>query len=229
MKTPKHFKEWFDGWPQLVCFDLDGTLIDSVPDLTIAIDAFLLEQGKTLAGEERIRQWIGLGVAKLVTQAMEWANIDTNLHEHCYRIFLVTYQKNLTKNTVIYPHVKDLLNAFKVNKVPMALITNKPSVFVRPILDHFELTNYFAWILAADTLPEKKPSAMPLLYCSDAIEAQSEQCLMVGDSLTDYRAANAAGFRSAIVTYGYIKKSILLNLKRMQCLMTWLNFYSSHN
>lgn len=203
MRTPKYFNKWYEGWPQLVCFDLDGTLVDSVPDLAAAVDSFLIAHDQSPAGEERVRQWVGFGAAKLVEQAMEWAAMDLNQHEECYRKFLITYQENLTQKTQLYPHVLDLLKAFKTNKVPMAIVTNKPSVFVKPILDHFQLTDYFAWILGADTLPEKKPSPMPLLHCAEAIEAEPEQCLMIGDSLTDYRAANDAGFRSAIVTYGY--------------------------
>ena len=93
--------------------------------------------------------------------------------------------------------------AFKHNGVPVALITNKPSVFVKPMLDHFELTEQFGWLLGSDTLEEKKPSAMPLLYCSESIEALPENCLMIGDSITDFNAAKNAGFKCALVTYGY--------------------------
>lgn len=203
MRIPSHMKRWFDDWPQLVCFDLDGTLVDSAPDLAIAVDALLVSQGKETAGEDRVRQWIGFGAAKLVQQVMEWADIDNGLYEECYRVFITTYQKNLTAKTILFPHVIDLLKALKTNKVPIALITNKPSLFVKPVLDHFELTDYFSWILGAEALPEKKPSPMPLMHCVEAIEADVAQCLMIGDSLTDYRAAKAAGMKSAIVTYGY--------------------------
>ncbi|MBJ7537001.1 phosphoglycolate phosphatase [Marinomonas transparens] len=203
MKVPKHFKEWFEGWPELVCLDLDGTLVDSVPDLAIAVDAFLTDFGVALAGEERVRGWIGFGASKLVEQALQWANIDANKHEEAYRIFLLHYRNHLTNKTTLYPNVQALLKAFKHNGVPVALVTNKPSVFVKPILDHFELTEQFGWLLGGDTLEEKKPSALPLLHCSESIEALPEKCLMIGDSITDFRAANNAGFKCALVTYGY--------------------------
>ncbi|TBR43494.1 phosphoglycolate phosphatase [Marinomonas agarivorans] len=203
MKTPQHMQQHFGGWPQLICFDLDGTLIDSVPDLATAIDMCLQEQGRQAAGEERVRQWVGFGASKLVIQAMEWADINNDLYEECYRTFIMTYQKNVTEKTVLFPHVMELLKACKVNKVPLALITNKPEIFVKPILEHFNLAEYFSWILGAETLTEKKPSPLPLLHCAEAIEAKEEQCLMIGDSLTDHRAARAAGFKSALVTYGY--------------------------
>jgi len=203
MRIPRHFKKWFDAWPQLVCFDLDGTLVDSVPDLAVAVDTFLLEQGKKAAGEVLVRQWVGHGASNLVIQAMAWAEIDDGLYEACYRSFLLAYKDKLTQKTQLYANVLDLLKALKSNRVPIALITNKSSAFVKPILDHFEISDYFSWILGADTLDEKKPSPMPLLYCAEAIEAEAEQCVMIGDSQTDSRAAVAAGFKNVLVTYGY--------------------------
>ncbi|MCB5161020.1 phosphoglycolate phosphatase [Marinomonas algarum] len=203
MKTPRHFSTWFEGWPELVCLDLDGTLVDSVPDIAVAVDAFLVELGAPLAGEERVRTWIGFGASKLIDQALAWGNLDTGLHDEAYRIFLLHYRAHSTDKTTLYPNVKALLKAFKHNGVPVALITNKPSVFVKPILDHFELTEHFGWLLGGDTLEEKKPSALPLLHCSESIEALPEKCLMIGDSITDFNAAKNAGFKCALVTYGY--------------------------
>ncbi|ETX10442.1 phosphoglycolate phosphatase [Marinomonas ushuaiensis DSM 15871] len=203
MKTPKHFTKWFEGWPELVCLDLDGTLMDSVPDIANAVDAFLLEFGVPLAGEKLVRTWIGFGSTKLIEQALEWAKLDSSKQEEAYRIFLMHYHAHLVDGTSLYPNVKALLKAFKHNGVPVALVTNKPSGFIKPMLDHFELTEHFAWLLGGDTLDEKKPSAMPLLHCSESIEALPEKCLMVGDSITDFKAANNAGFKCALVTYGY--------------------------
>lgn len=203
MKTPRHFKKWFDGWPELVCIDLDGTLVDSVPDLAAAVDAFLIEQDAEPAGEARVRDWVGFGSAKLIEQAMEWATLDLSKYEACYSTFLKQYFEHVADKTSLYPNVKELLKAFKHQGVPIALVTNKPSVFIKPILDQFEITEYFGWLLGGDTLEEKKPSAMPLIHCSEAIEADVKNCLMIGDSVTDYRAASNAGFKCALVTYGY--------------------------
>jgi phosphoglycolate phosphatase len=212
MRTPKHFSAWFDGWPELVCLDLDGTLVDSVPDIAGAVDAFLTELGAPLAGEERVRSWVGFGSAKLIEQALEWAGIEASKHEEAYRIFLLHYRAHLTDKTTLYPNVRALLKALKHHNVPVALITNKPSVFVKPMLDHFELTEQFGWLLGGDTLEEKKPSAMPLLHCSESIEALPENCLMIGDSITDFKAANNAGFKCALVTYGYHQGVDLVSL-----------------
>ena len=203
MKTPKYFSAWFDGWPELVCLDLDGTLVDSVPDIAGAVDAFLAEFGVPLAGEEQVRTWVGFGSTKLIDQALEWASIDSSRHEEAYRIFLTHYHAHLTDKTTLYPNVKALLKALKHHGVPIALITNKPSVFVKPMMDYFELTEQFGWLLGGDTLEDKKPSAIPLLHCSESIEASPEKCLMIGDSITDFNAAKNAGFKCALVTYGY--------------------------
>jgi len=212
MKTPKHFKAWFDGWPELVCLDLDGTLVDSVPDIAEAVDAALNALGANRAGEERVRGWVGFGSSKLIEQALDWAQLDRNHYEEAYKAFLQHYHAHVADNTQLYPNVKALLKAFKHQNVPVALITNKPSGFIKPILDRFEITEHFAWFLGGDTLEEHKPSAMPLLHCSDAIEAKPENCLMIGDSITDYRAASNAGFRCALVTYGYHQGVDLVSL-----------------
>ena len=212
MRTPPKLLQWFDGWPELVCIDLDGTLVDSVPDLASAVDHFLVAAGAAAAGEDRVRAWVGFGAAKLVEQAMQWASVPAVQAEQCYRDFLLFYRDNLTANTQLYPNVLPLLKAFKRQGIPMALITNKPSVFVKPILDHFEIGEYFSWQLGGDALEEKKPSAMPLLHCCQDVEAQPDKCLMIGDSITDHRAARAAGFRSMLLTYGYSQGVDLLSL-----------------
>lgn len=203
MRTPKHFKNMFDGWPELVCLDLDGTLVDSVPDIAAAMDKSLITLGVSPAGEERVRGWVGYGSAKLVQQAMEWAGLGENRYEEGYQIFLKEYFSNLADASTLYANVEALLKAFKYQKVPMALVTNKPSLFIKPLLDHFGISTYFSWMLGGDSLDEKKPSPMPLQHCMEDIEALPEKCLMIGDSLADYRAAKAAGFKVALVTYGY--------------------------
>lgn len=213
MKTPKYFSTWFEGWPELVCLDLDGTLVDSVPDIAAALDSALTELGVDTAGEEKVRTWIGFGASKLIEQALEWAQLSEGQHDEAYRLFLTHYHQHLTDNSTLYPNVKSLLKAFKHNGVPLALVTNKPSVFVKPILDHFELTEQFAWLLGGDTLEEKKPSALPLLFCSESIAALPENCLMIGDSITDFNAAKNAGFKCALVSYGYHQGVDLRSLK----------------
>lgn len=160
MKTPRYFSKWFDGWPQLVCLDLDGTLVDSVPDIANAVDCFLMELGAPAATEERVRTWVGFGSAKLIQQALEWANLDSEMFDKAYEIFLREYHQHLTDKSHLYPNVAALLKAFKHHGVPIALITNKPSVFVKPMTDKFAITEHFGWLLGGDTLEEKKPSPM---------------------------------------------------------------------
>ncbi|MBM6551514.1 phosphoglycolate phosphatase [Marinomonas ostreistagni] len=203
MRTPKHLKAMFDGWPELVCFDLDGTLVDSVPSIAAALDKCLVELGASAAGEERVRGWVGYGSAKLVQQAMEWAGLPAERSEEAYKVFLKAYFENLTQGTVLYANVESLLKAFKFQQVPMALVTNKPSLFIKPLLDHFGISTYFSWMLGGDSLEARKPDPLPLVHCMEDIEAVPENCLMIGDSLADYRAAKAAGFKCALVTYGY--------------------------
>ena len=203
MRTPKHLQRLFDGWPDLVCFDLDGTLVDSVPDIANAVDKALLSQGAEPAGEINVRGWIGHGSTTLIRRAMTWADVPEEHYEDVYSGFLKAYFEHLADESTLYSNVESVLKAFKHQNVPIALITNKPSVFVKPLLDHFGISNYFSWMLGADSLDEKKPSPVPLLHCAEDVDAEPARCLMIGDSLADHSAARAAGFKSALVTYGY--------------------------
>lgn len=203
MKFPEQFQHWFGGWPQLVCFDLDGTLIDSVPDLAQAIDSVLVEFECLPAGEARVRAWVGYGATKLVEQAMEWADIPPSSFPLFYDSFFQHYHSKLTDRTRLYSNVKSVLAFLAGQGIPLAVVTNKPSVFVAPILEHFDLMPYFCRLIGGDTFQEKKPSPLPLLQCCEEISVFPEQCLMVGDSLADHKAAVSAGFRSVLLTYGY--------------------------
>ena len=196
--------------PQLIGFDLDGTLVDSARDLTTSIDRMLLELGRTQAGEDKVRQWVGNGAAMLVARALADSSdpsaveqVETALAEDGLARFRRIYAEENGNLTCLYDGVSEVLEAISGLPVKLALITNKPLVFTQPLLQELGIDGYFQLVLGGECLAEKKPHPLPLRHCAQQLGALPEMCLMVGDSRNDIDAAKAAGWRSVAVSYGY--------------------------
>ncbi len=195
-----------DALPRLVMFDLDGTLVDSVPDLAAAIDSMLAQLGRAPAGVERVRDWIGNGAPVLVRRAlagqMDHAGVDAGEAEHALGLFMQAYAGGHALTTV-YPGVAHTLAWLKAQGVALAVITNKPERFVEPLLDELGLGGHFRWIVGGDTLPRQKPDPAGLLHVLRLAEVEPAQALFVGDSRNDIRAARAAAVSCVGLRYGY--------------------------
>ncbi|WP_309637335.1 phosphoglycolate phosphatase [Halomonas mongoliensis] len=190
----------------LVAFDLDGTLIDSVPDLAAAVDATLSELGLPEAGEKKVSLWVGNGALKLVERALADALGETPSSERLalgHQRFLYHYGRDVGSRTRLYPGVVEALDALRARGLPLALVTNKPFAFIAPLLEGLGLAEHFALCLGGDSLPEKKPHPAPLLHLASHFDLAPSRCLMVGDSRHDIAAGRAAGFRTLAVPYGY--------------------------
>lgn len=191
---------------RLVSFDLDGTLVDSVPDLAMAVDASLNELGLPAAGEARVRDWVGNGSLKLMERALAFAHDappDAEFLDRAHEAFLAHYGRDPGSRTCLYPGVRECLDALYARGLTLALVTNKPSAFIQPILAQFGLERHFALCLGGDSLPQKKPDPAPLLHVAAHFGLLPSDCLMVGDSRHDVAAGRAAGFRTLAVPYGY--------------------------
>lgn len=193
----------------LVMFDLDGTLIDSVPDLAIAVDQTLEALSLPAAGEDNVRSWVGNGAAKLIERALRFAGLDVAAETFsggqakALAVFFECYQRCCAEKTVLYPGVEALLETLRQHQVKMAIVTNKPRQFVSPILKHLSIESYFDYILGGDDLPNKKPHPEPLLHCMAELGVSADESLMVGDSRNDIQAARNANVLVAAVDYGY--------------------------
>lgn len=201
------FEQLFPGQlPKLIMFDLDGTLVDSVPDLAVAVDKMLLALGRPAAGLEAVRAWVGNGAPVLVRRALagdiEHASVDAELAEQGLALFMQAYAEK-HEHTVVYPGVRETLKWLQKKGVEMALITNKPEQFVAPLLDEMKLGRFFRWIIGGDTLPQKKPDPAALFQVMKLAGVDASQALFVGDSRSDVQAAKAAGVASVGLTYGY--------------------------
>ena len=199
--------ELFDGQlPRLVMFDLDGTLVDSVPDLAAAIDSMLLLLGRPAAGVERVRDWVGNGARVLVRRALagglQHEHIDEAQVEPALELFMQAYAEAHALTTV-YPGVRKTLKWLREQKVEMAIVTNKPERFVAPLLDEKGLGGFFRWIVGGDTLAQQKPDPAALLHVLRLSRIDREQALFIGDSRNDVLAAKAAGVSCVALSYGY--------------------------
>ncbi|MCE9681257.1 phosphoglycolate phosphatase [Halomonas alkalisoli] len=191
---------------RLISFDLDGTLIDSVPDLAAAVDASLGELGLPVAGEARVRDWVGNGSWTLVERALTFAQGHLPGEEalaRSHEAFLRRYGRDPGSRTRLYPGVRETLDALQAGDWILTLVTNKPYAFIEPILAQFGLERHFALCLGGDSLPQKKPDPAPLLHVAAHFDLPPSTCLMVGDSRHDIAAGRAAGFRTLAVPYGY--------------------------
>ncbi len=193
---------------KVILFDLDGTLVDSAPDLALAVNHMLETLEREPFHAETIRSWVGNGAQTLVKRGLSGNSvidetIDPKLFAQALDIFLDFYAQNLCVTTVTYPHVETTLKDLKSKDYRLVLVTNKPYDFIEPLLEGLALTDLFELCLGGDSLAKKKPDPLPLLHVCERLDVSVSECVMVGDSKNDIVAANAAKMHSIGVTYGY--------------------------
>ena len=189
-----------------VTIDLDGTLLDTIPDLAAAANMMLADLGKTPLDIERIRTFVGKGIPRLVERALAGhidGTADPGLMARALPIFERHYVDVNGRDTTIYPGVKEGLERLRARGLPLACVTNKSGRFALPLLEKIGFAPYFSTVVSGDTLARKKPDPDPLLHACSALEIAPRDMLMIGDSVNDAQAARAAGCPVFCVTYGY--------------------------
>ena len=190
----------YDAW----LFDLDGTLIDSVPDLTLAVNAALQEHDLSLVDDDQVRHWVGNGSAKLIERALQFLNVwSEDNQSQFHHAFLDAYGKVLNAKSALYPDVMALISLLKRENKKLALITNKPQQFLPELLARFHLDDVFECVIGGDTLPAKKPDPLPVNHCLTKLAVTQGRALMVGDSRSDALSAQAAGVDVCLLQQGY--------------------------
>lgn len=206
MPTPFHLNHY-----DLLLFDLDGTLVDSAPDIAMAVDATLTARQWPAAGLARVRDWVGNGSRKLIERTMRFAQpgfdithaADATLLDTVHTEFLQQYAIYNGPNTVIFSGVLPFLHACRTAGKHMACVTNKPEHLARSLLDQLQLSPFFSMVIGGDTFPVRKPDPTALLHCCTQLATPVTRCLMVGDSSIDVQSARHAGMAVACVRYGY--------------------------
>ena len=156
-------------WPGVALFDLDGTLVDSAPDLAAAIDAMLEQLGRRKAGIDNVRQWVGNGAGVLVRRALagqaDWEPVspkDDALFNDALTMFYHAYENLNGRHAVLYDGVEDCLTRLAAHGCRMGIVTNKPEQFVAPLLEQMGIEHWFDISIGGDTLPVRKPDPQPL-------------------------------------------------------------------
>ena len=194
----------------LILFDLDGTLIETAPELCDALNDTLFEAGLPQVELEQVRRWIGHGTRDLVTRALasarhssaESVRTSPELNELLAR-FDHHYPLRCGTTSHLYPHVRGVLLALRAQGVKLALLTNKDERFTRVVLDAHHLTPLFDRVVSGDSFPRKKPDPMGVLACLVQFQVRPERALFVGDSAIDVATARAAGVTVWALPYGY--------------------------
>ncbi len=190
--------------PRLVLLDLDGTLVDTAPDLAEAANHVLATLGRPAVDMPVIRGFIGNGVRELVRRALAIQGEPSEAEvDAAMPVFSAYYGKHLQKHSRVYPGVQETLESLGRQGRLLVCITNKAARFTEPLLENLGLRGYFDLVLSGDTLPKKKPDPLPLRHAAGHFGLDVAQGLLVGDSVNDTQAARAAGMPVVCVSYGY--------------------------
>ena len=192
--------------PSMVLVDVDGTMVDSVPDLTYCVDHMMERLGMPAHGSDRVREWVGNGVERLVRRALIGrleGEPDQDLFARALPVFLELYGENTATRSRLYPGVTEGLDYLRSQRFPMGCVTNKAARFTEPLLRSLGVRDYFTLVVSGDSLDRQKPHPLPLLHAARFFGVAPEQALMVGDSVSDVKAARAAGFQIVCMSYGY--------------------------
>jgi phosphoglycolate phosphatase len=190
----------------MILIDVDGTLIDTVPDLAFCIDRLMAQLNMPPRGEAAVRHWVGDGVERLVKRALINrldGEPDAELFERALPMFMDIYAQNNGKRSRPFAGVKEGLAWLRAVGFRLGAVTNKPRRFTLPLVQQMGLLDYFEIVISGDSLPKKKPDPLPLLHAARALSVSPQHAMMLGDSKNDVCAARAAGFQVVCVNYGY--------------------------
>ena len=192
--------------PHLVLLDLDGTLVDSAPDITYCVSQTLESMGMATCTEQQVRKWIGNGIDLLMHRALlnALSREPTEALYECARAqFMKLYAQHTSERSQLYPGVAEGLDYLRSRQIALGCITNKASAFTHRLLKALGIDDAFGIVVSGDTLTKRKPDPEPLLHAAAHFRARAEDSIFIGDSVTDVAAARAAKFRVICVTYGY--------------------------
>lgn len=188
---------------QAIAFDLDGTLVDSAPGLTLATQRMLAELSLPTVTAEQVKVWVGNGVDMLITRALAAVNAPNAPFEQAKTAFNRHYDEVIEDGTQLFPNVLTTLSALQESGYPMALVTNKPAQFLPALLQSLKLDSYFSLVLGGGDVIKLKPHPAPLYQVMATFGLFHDQLLFVGDSRNDISAAQNAQCPTVGLTYGY--------------------------
>jgi phosphoglycolate phosphatase len=192
----------------LLIFDLDGTLVNTLEDITASVNFTLAQLGKSPLETNTVRRYVGDGIDKLITRSL--GGLPERLNEAVI-IYREHHRRNLVNGSKLYPSVKETLEYYK--ELPMAVITNKNMEFCLPLLDQLGIGHYFKMVIGADYGLALKPAPDAVLKILEEYKVPKERAVLVGDGTTDIEAGKAAGVITCAVTYGFRPEEELSGIK----------------
>lgn len=190
-----------------ILIDLDGTLLDSIPDLAAAANGMLTELSAPALPLAAIKTFVGKGTENLVRRCLQDERVQLPSDEPAVKRALEVFNRHYHlvngRESRLYPGVLEGLEGFKNQGTKLAVVTNKPAEFTLPLLEKSGLAPFFDAVVSGDTCERKKPDPLPLLHACDLLDCKPEEALAIGDSINDALAARAAGITVLAVPYGY--------------------------
>lgn len=186
-----------------VLFDLDGTLIDTAPDMGAAVNELRVERGLEPLEAARIRPWVSHGSPGLIKIAF---GIDKDAADYAELRdrFLALYEARLSRETRLFDGMQQVIDELQARSIAWGIVTNKPAWLTDPLLADLQISPAPACAVSGDTTPHHKPHPAPILYACELLNVTPEQTLYVGDAERDIQAAHAAGMRALAAGYGYL-------------------------
>lgn len=185
-----------------VLFDLDGTLLDTAPDMVGTLNALLAERQRAPLPYAAVRGLVSHGSGRLVR--LGFPDADDAAFAVLQARYLEIYAARLSVETRLFDGMDAVLGHLTARGMQCGIVTNKPAWLTTPLLDQLGLTQRFACVVSGDTVSERKPHAMPMLHAAQLAGAAAEECIYLGDAARDIEAAHAAGMPGLVATYGYI-------------------------
>ncbi len=186
-----------------VLFDLDGTLLDTAPDLVLALNLLLKSKGKDTVEFKDARNYVSQGAAALTRRGFPEV-IDDDEFETLRQEFLTHYENSLCVNTSLFDGISEILATIESTKIPWGIVTNKPGWLTTPLLEQLCLISRTACVVSGDTLPVRKPHPDPLFLACENLNLNPRNTIYIGDDARDIYAGNAAGMYTCVAAYGYI-------------------------
>ncbi len=189
-----------------VLFDLDGTLLDTAPDMIAALDALLAEQGQGPVEYAHARLHVSKGAIGLINLAFDALGISLSQGQllSLRNRYLDLYAKRLCQATTLFDGMAEVLAQLEDAGMPWGIVTNKPGFLAEPLLDQLGLLQRSAALVSGDTLPERKPHPQPLLFAASQLFVMPGETVYIGDDIRDIEAGNAAGMTTVAAAYGFI-------------------------
>jgi N-acetyl-D-muramate 6-phosphate phosphatase len=185
-----------------VLFDMDGTLLDTAPDMVGALNALRREEGLAPLPYESVRSAVSHGAARVVRTGFPDAAPDSVAD--LQKRFLTIYRGALSQGTQLFPGMGEVLDALAGRRLKSGIVTNKAAWLTDPLLEQLGLRARFDCVVSGDTIAERKPHPQPLLHAAKLAGVEPGECIYVGDAERDVQAAHAAGMSALVATYGYL-------------------------